>query len=250
MKYHYASYHKIKLTAFIALIFCSTVSVADVEITIADQTINYAVKPRLVDVLAPIAEKKNWYWAGAAIFKFEAKEVNLIRNQAIEQLVLLGQRHESHKSDYQNFIFQLESWQLATRMVSDIDFELSRIRPDKNPAFAEGRYYISLSQRPDYVYFNGAISKPVRLDFLENACVDDYLQQLSPLGIASKDLVYIVQPNGLIKSVGIAYWNKQCAMVMPGSQIYVPLQESFISSDAAKLNKSIIKLMSNRILNQ
>lgn len=250
MKNNYIEHTKIKVMTLLVIVLWSTWGVAKVEVTIADQIYTYDANPRLSDVLKPIALKNDWYWASAAIFKLESNDMTPIRIQAIQKLAQLGQQDKANRANYQNVIDQLKSWKLANRIGSEIDYEMARIRLNKNPAFENGKYFISLSTRPKYVHVNGAITKQVSLNFEENTCVEAYLEQISLLDIASKDFVYVIQPNGSLRSVGVAYWNKQCVLIMPGSQIYVPLVESPIFSDIATLNKSVTKLLSNRIVNQ
>lgn len=250
MRIDHLKHQTIKVSTLLVIILWSTFSIAKVEITISDKTYTYNQNPRLADVLMPVHLEQEWYWAAAAIFDLKSNSTASIRTAAVAELAQFAHSDKTNKIDYQILIDQIKSWQLATRVVSEIDYEIARIRLDKNPLFEDGKYLISLSTRPKYIHVNGATTKQINLSYEENSCIEHYLNQITVLDVASDDYVYVIQPNGNIRTVGIAYWNKQCTMIMPGSQIYVPIKESILFSDTAKLNNTVASLLSNRILAQ
>lgn len=232
----------------LSLILSSSISFANVEVLMNGQTYLYKDNPRLTDVLGPVALQQDWYWSSAAVFKLGSQTNDSMRNAATEQLIESSRKDTKNQASYQKIIAQLKSWRLATRIDISIDYELARIEMRNNPAFSDGKYVIDLSTRPTNVYVVGAVSTQTKLNFSENTCLTDYLNEVSTLKIASKDFVYLIGPDGSVDKAGIAYWNSKCVLLMPGTQIYVPLAENPIFSDAATLNQSVVMLLRNRIL--
>ncbi len=240
------SYSRILITLIVVL--WSNTGNTRVEIGLDGKTYTYASNPRLSDVLSPIANSKDWYWTGTAIYQLEDKSVYAAQTKVINSLAMLGQQNTTNKADYQLIIDKIKGFHLAKRIGMDVDFEQARFNPRYNPSFEQGKYLINLQTRPDKLFVTGAVKKDLELNYLNNTCFSEYLNDISKLEIASKDHVYVIQPNGNIQSIGIAYWNEECNLVMPGSQIYFPIEENILFDDVSTVNQSIAKLLSNRIL--
>lgn len=234
------------MTLLFALFSCNVP--ANVHVLIDGKRYAYPANPRLADVLAPVALEGDWYWAGAGLYKLGDEYHSKDRKVIIKKLNELKVRNAERHSEYQSFIQQIESWQLVHRVDIDIDYELARIKISHNPRFENGDYLLNLSPRPDQIQVFGAIEESVELTYSNNTCIENYLKQLSKSNIASVDKVYVIQPNGKVFAVGAAYWNRECLLIMPGSQIYVPIAEHFYFNHIEELNWSIAKLSSNRIL--
>jgi len=50
-----------------------------------------------------------------------------------------------------------------------------------------------------------------------------------------------------VKKLGIAYWNRQFVKPMPGSEIFIPLQDELFFDRIGPLNDKIAQLMMHRM---
>ena len=155
---------------------------------------------------------------------------------------------ESNNSSYENIINQIGSWELADRIKVEIDFELARISAQHNPRLESGEYQLILSERPSNLYIFGAIEKPINTHYIDNTCVKDILSSLKFMHLADLSFIYIISPRGKVGKYGIANWNNECVLPMPGSTIYIPLQERLFSNQEKIINRKIVELATNRVV--
>lgn len=220
-----------------------------VTVQINQQQLQFEHLPRLVDVLQPVALQKDWYWPASALFRLDAEQPERLRQQLLQRLTQLTgkwQQHSAYVDTIAQLGFQLQQWQLAERVNIDIDYDLARLRPGKNPQFEPGYYQLTLSARPAFVSVIGvARSEPITHH--GNTSVSLYAQHLRLLPGASKDWLYILQPDGVVLKAGVANWNAQHQEVMPGSQLFVPFDTSFFGKEFSDINQSIIQLARHRV---
>ena len=63
--------------------------------------------------------------------------------------------------------------------------------------------------RVDEVEVLGAVAEPCRLPYQALQEARDYLQGCAPLEDADADYLWLIQPNGVSRRVGIAHWNRE-----------------------------------------
>lgn len=230
-----------------AVICLSMATHANVLININGSNYSYNENPRLEQVLAPIALQSNWYWPSAQLFDLDDANIELKRDELIQLIKQDAAANVEFANDYQILIEQIQTWTLADRVNIDIDFDLARFSIEHNPKFENGRYLLTVSTRPERVYIFGAVKEAGYRDFSENTCVTNVLAKIERLDSADTNSLYLISPNGNVEKAPIAYWNRACVVPMPGSLIYVPIQESSWSADMAQMNKMVTSLALNKV---
>ncbi|KKO49354.1 hypothetical protein VT06_07565 [Arsukibacterium sp. MJ3] len=236
-----------------AVALCSTSSFATVEITLNNTVYQFENEPRLDEVLAPIALQQNWYWPATKLYRVNNSDIEQQRIallQQIDELKLhVGPALQTELTALQ---LQLKSWQLATRIVITIDYDLARAQAPFNPRFEPGVYKLQLFARPSTVVFWGAVQKTLTLSHSGATAVAEYLPALQRSSFADSSTVFIIQPNGQIIETGIALWNRQHIEAMPGAQVFIPFATAnftamWFTADMDTLNKNLLALALHRV---
>lgn len=225
----------------------SSSSLAKVDLTINKTVYSYSTNPRLSDVLAPVAFQEPWYWPNTQLFRSNTTEAQELREQILAMLAIHSDENKKHQSIYGSIVKQLENWEVADRVVIEIDYELSRISPKNNPLMENGVYQMLLSKRPTNIQVFGALNNELKLPYNDNTCVKDIISKIALSDYADKSYVYLISPQGQIEKSPIAYWNNKCIIPMPGSALFVPLQESLFSKAHSVINRDILALAVDRI---
>lgn len=238
------------LYSVLLCLICINVSVAQVKVQVNDYIYNFDRAPRMVDVLTPVANSEDWYWPNAQLFNLNAASVEQQRQGLIQALRKEHGANKAKQEAYEALINQLSAWRLADHIQIKIDFDLARVSPKHNPRFDKGEYLLLLSTRPNTLDVFGAVINPGTLKQTNNTCVKDILADVSRLKSADDNQVYIISPTGQIEIAPIAYWNHRCVVPMPGSSIYIPLQENQWFKQASVINRQVAALALNRIRTQ
>lgn len=220
---------------------------AKVSVQLNQMVLEFADNPRLTDVLSGVGKQQPWYWPAAAIYRLDTSLAEQQRRNIITQLEFVAlSLNQSSALKVRNLIAQIKQWQLADRVMVAIDYDAARVNFDNNPRFENGAYRLELMTRPATAAVFGLIEQPINLDLATQVCAEDYIQRLNR-DLANPDYIYIIQPDGLIKKTGIAYWNSSCADIMPGSQIYLGLPESQFFKNNTQLNEQIAQLATSKL---
>lgn len=224
--------------------------IAEVTITNGQQSLQFEANVRLVQVIEAFGVNPHTYWPAAVIYQQSDNSVEALRSNVLTQLDDLKSKQsdadlDASLAELKNFIV---GWPLAKRIPLAIDYDKARIIPSQNPSFKEqGSYILSMPARADSVIVFGATEGISELDYKENQCVGEYYSKVSKSELADKDIVTIIQPDGQILNVGVAYWNSHCEQLMPGSMVYAPFKQGLFSQDNRQLNENIVKLALNRV---
>ncbi|WJG09490.1 capsule biosynthesis GfcC family protein [Aliiglaciecola sp. LCG003] len=238
--------NKILITT-LCLICTSFYAKASVQVELNGSTYQFTVNPRLTEVLAPVALKSDWYWPASQIFKLGSADIESTRLELINKLAEKGKGAGKHKKAFQNTINQVKSWQLAKRIKMEVDFDFARFSLAHNPQFEDGRYVIALSERKTALTIFGALEESRKIEYKDNQCIQDVISQYNKSAYAEEDFVYVIYPNTQVYKMPVAYWNKECSQVMPGSQIFIPFREFQFLSEIEQLNWAIANLAINRM---
>lgn len=219
---------------------------ADVELQINEKHYRFEENPRLSNVLSFVANQDDWYWPNAGLFRLDSNEFLIFKQQLINNL----NNEESSISEIaRNLLLkQINSWNLADRVAIDIDFDLARYNPKHNPIIEDGKYVLNLSKRGGQLFVFGAIKQEANLSYEENSCLSDVIGHVDKFEFADNSYVYVISPTGVISRAPVAYWNQQCTLVLPGSQIYIPVQENQFFPSIRKINEAVAQLAVNRKL--
>ena len=231
---------------FLLLNFVMSVH-AKVSVRVNQMLLDFADNPRMSDVLSGLSKQQTWYWPAAALYRLDTSLGEQQRSNIITQLEFVAlSLNQTNALKARSLINQIKQWQLADRVRMTIDYQASRVNLDKNPRFENGHYLLELYTRPTTATVFGLIDQPIKLDLATQLCAEDYIQRLD-IDLANPDYVYIIQPDGVIKKTGVAYWNSACADIMPGSQIYLALPESQFFKHNTRLNEQIAQLATSKL---
>lgn len=103
-------------------------------------------------------------------------------------------------------------------------------------------------KRSDVVEVLGAVAEPCRLAFRPLQEARDYLQGCSSLTDAEADYLWIVQPDGVTRRVGIAPWNRESGQVpAAGSKILVPVKTDDLNPPIPELNQQLAEFLATQL---
>ena len=225
---------------------------ADVAVTfnVAGQIYTFDRPVRLATVLSIVEKKPTQYWANAAVYQLNAPELEQQRADILQQLAALIREQTKGSSEYRQLaaLYQeIGSWQLMRRLKLIVDYDQARLNPALNPQFNTGEYYIRFKQRSQVVRLTGMVQQATALPFKTGLTVTDYIDSVDLAANAHRDIAYLLEPDGDVKKLGIAYWNRQFVKPMPGSEIFIPLQDELFFDRIGPLNDKIAQLMMHRM---
>jgi hypothetical protein len=116
-----------------------------------------------------------------------------------------------------------------------------------NPQLPKGEYILYLTPRINTVQLFGAINKTSEIPHLPYTDVSEYITSRNLSSLANKDVVIIIQADGRLIESPVAYWNKTHQEVMPGSQLFIPFEESLFKPEFAIINQQIMTLALGRV---
>ena len=136
------------------------------------------------------------------------------------------------------------------KSVSPADSDLFRRRSDPHccraKPFTRKFTSVEFAKTLLLIWVVGDLDQTAQLKFSTTHTTKDYLSQIDNLWLRGRDTVTLIQPNGEIQSVNIAYWNENHTRLLPGTTIYVPFLN--LSSEFEQLNTEIPRLLQHRIL--
>lgn len=104
--------------------------------------------------------------------------------------------------------------------------------------------------RPTTVTVMGAVAQQCVLEHVPEQAPRAYLSHCPALAAASRDDLYVIQPDGRVEKLGIALWNRSPASTLaPGAIVYVPLQASTLGQAAPDLNEEVARFLATQVLN-
>ncbi|KOR28319.1 hypothetical protein TI03_04990 [Achromatium sp. WMS1] len=237
----------------LVLAVCSNVANTAVTVVINGTRYNYADTPRLEEVLAPVALNQPWYWPVSRLYRVDKATVEQKRTDVLSWINRL-RRERQDDGQMQLALAQVHehitNWQLAQFIPIQIDYDQARLHRNKNPRFTQGTYILNLAPRRNTLYVSGLVAKEAVVAAPNSSqCSGHYFNDMDKLSVANRDFVFVVQPDGVIKTLNIAYWNRECHTIMLGSQMIVPFKYELFSSELDQLNLAIVKLATYRIIN-
>jgi hypothetical protein len=233
---------------FFYLLTSACIAQAKVNVQLNQELLDFAGNPRLVKVLAKVSADEQWFWPATTLYRLDSSQAEKQRSEIVAKLEFLHSSlgHEPAKQ-VTYLIEQIKQWTLADRIVIAIDYDAAQMNNNNNLRFENGNYRLDLKLRPTTASIFGVTIQDLTFNLTNNQCAYDYIHQYATQ-LANIDFAYIIQPNGTSQKIGIAYWNKGCVELMPGSQIYLPLPESQFFKKNRLLNEQIVALAKNRIV--
>ena len=124
-----------------------------------------------------------------------------------------------------------------------LEMELSSNRP---LADGDKLYYPT---RPSTVTVLGAVEQPCSIPHRPLQRPLDYARQCPALLAASKDDLFVIQPDGETQKIGIALWNRSSESTLaPGAIIFVPLNARTTRDVSPDFNEDAARFLATQVL--
>lgn len=207
-------------------------------LTGAEHLIDLVGQPRLA----------NSWWPGAVISEEKATAEALAQKQALTgRLAALSADASSDNAAALNALRQqIQALKVTGRQLVNLDPDIVRVSERGNPPL-QGNYTLWVGGQPTEVTLFGLISRPGKQPFMPGRDVASYLEGQNRLSGADRSYAWVVYPDGRTQKVPVAYWNQRHVEPMPGSLIFVGLDDSFWSSEPEALNADILHTLMQRI---
>lgn len=103
--------------------------------------------------------------------------------------------------------------------------------------------------RPTTVTVLGAVENPCTLPYRALQPAHEYLKNCLPVADAEADYLWLINPDGQIKRVGIAGWNREDGVLAtPGSTILVPVRNDNLDLPTPDLNEQLAQFLATQPL--
>ncbi|WP_336222180.1 capsule biosynthesis GfcC D2 domain-containing protein [Citrobacter amalonaticus] len=207
-------------------------------LTGAEHLIDLVGQPRLA----------NSWWPGAVIAEEKATVKALNQQQALlARLAALSANASGEDAAAINALRQqVQALKVTGRQAVNLDPDSVRVSERGNPPL-QGNYTLWVGAQPTEITIFGLISRPGKQPFMPGRDVASYLDGQDRLSGADRSYAWVVYPDGRKQKVPVAYWNKRHVEPMPGSIIFVGLDDSLWSSEPDALNADILHTLTQRI---
>lgn len=103
--------------------------------------------------------------------------------------------------------------------------------------------------RPDTVNVIGAVEQPCSIEHHPLQRPLEYAQQCPALASASKDDLFVIQPDGEVEKLGIALWNRSAESTLaPGAIVFVPLNAHLFRQVNPAFNEEAARFLATQVL--
>ncbi|EMK5833831.1 capsule biosynthesis GfcC family protein [Citrobacter sedlakii] len=207
-------------------------------LTGAEHLIDLVGQPRLA----------NSWWPGTVISEEQATATALRQQQAlVARLAALSAEESGDDAAAINTLRQqIQALKITGRQHITLDPDVVRVSERGNPPL-QGNYTLWVGAQPTEVTLFGLLSRPGKQPFMPGRDVTHYLDGQNLLSGADRSYAWVVYPDGRSQKVPVAYWNKRHVEPMPGSIIFVGLDDSVWSSEPDALNADILHTLTQRI---
>lgn len=208
---------------------------------------------RLSDVISAAVPNAESYWLAAALLR-----ESLLEQQARLKTAVLFDLHVLQRTALivgrpgratlaMHLHEQVSRMPVTGRQVANLDPVAIEVGFARNVRLSDGDRVV-YPLRVDEVEVLGAVAKPCRLPFVAAREARDYLQGCPALAEAQRDFLWLIQPNGVIRQVGIAPWNRESGQVpAPGSKILVPVETQDVDPPIPELNQQLAEFLATQL---
>ncbi len=138
----------------------------------------------------------------------------------------------------------IDAMPITGRIPMELD-PLQQLIP-RNNALLESGDHLIYPLRPAHVRVLGALAQDCSPVFRTDAAPADYLRQCERHRVADRSFVYLIQPDGTWRKVGVAGWNVEPANVAAGAIVFVPLNSNLLDYDTAELNGDLAAFLATQ----
>ncbi|MBP5943576.1 MULTISPECIES: capsule biosynthesis GfcC family protein [Pseudomonas] len=208
---------------------------------------------RLFDVISEAVPNAEGYWLAGVLLRQSLLEEQarlkagvLFDLDVLQRMALLFDM-PSRGALAQRLTEQVRQMPVTGRQIADLDPVAIEVGFARNIRLDDGDRLI-YPKRVDEVEVLGAVAEPCHLPYQPLQEARDYLQGCSILSDAEADYLWLIQPNGVTRRVGIAHWNRESGHIpVAGSKILVPVKNDDLDPPLPELNQQLAELIATQL---
>ncbi|SDR14614.1 Capsule biosynthesis GfcC [Pseudomonas grimontii] len=215
-----------------------------------------AIEPgaRLRDLIMATQPNAESYWLGAAWLRrsLEDKQTRLkagvLFDLKLLQRVALLEGRDTRAALSARLYEQVERLPVTGRQVAVLDPIALEVGFALNGLLDDGDRLI-YPDRPSTVEVLGAVEQTCHGLYNAQQEARVYAQHCAILSDAESDYLWLIQPDGQVRRVGVAAWNlEEGVMPAPGSRILVPIRSDDLQSPTPELNEQLAVFLATQPL--
>jgi hypothetical protein len=208
---------------------------------------------RLLDVISVAQPNAEGYWLAGVLLRQSLIEQQtrlkagvLFDLEVLQRMAMLFDR-PSRAALAVRLAEQVRRMPVTGRQVADLDPVAVEVGFARNIRLDDGDRLI-YPMRVNEVEVLGAVAEPCRLPYLPLQEARDYLQGCTTLIDADADYLWLIQPNGVTRRVGIAHWNRDSGQIpAAGSKILVPVKNDDLDPPIPELNQQLAEFIATQL---
>lgn len=208
---------------------------------------------RLLDVISEAVPNAEGYWLAGVLLRQSLLEEQtrlkagvLFDLDVLQRMALLFDM-PSRVALAQRLAEQVRQMPVTGRQIADLDPVAVEVGFARNIRLDDGDRLI-YPKRIDEVEVLGAVAEPCHLPYQPLQEAREYLQGCSILSDAEADYLWLIQPNGVSRRVGIAHWNRESGHIpVAGSKILVPVKNDDLDPPLPELNQQLAELIATQL---
>ncbi|MBC8995991.1 capsule biosynthesis GfcC family protein [Pseudomonas sp. N40(2020)] len=208
---------------------------------------------RLLDVINEAVPNAEGYWLAGVLLRQSLLEEQarlkagvLFDLDVLQRMALLFDK-SSRAALALRLTEQVRQMQVTGRQVADLDPVAVEVGFARNIRLDDGDRLI-YPKRVDEVEVLGAVAETCHLPYQPLLEAREYLEGCTPLDDAEADYLWLIQPNGVVRRVGIAHWNRESGhFPVAGSKILVPVKNDDLDPPVPELNQQLAELIATQL---
>ena len=208
---------------------------------------------RLLDVINEAVPNAEGYWLAGVLLRQSLLEEQtrlkagvLFDLDVLQRMAMLFDM-PSRVALAQRLTEQVHKMPVTGRQIADLDPVAVEVGFARNIRLDDGDRLI-YPKRVDEVEVLGAVAEPCHLPYQPLQEAREYLQGCTILADAEADYLWLIQPNGVSRRVGIAHWNRESGHIpVAGSKILVPVKNDDLDPPVPELNQQLAEFIATQL---
>ncbi|WP_222832418.1 capsule biosynthesis GfcC family protein [Pseudomonas sp. SC3(2021)] len=208
---------------------------------------------RLLDVIGEAVPNAEGYWLAGGLLRQSLIEEQtrlkvgvLFDLDVLQRMAVLFDR-PSRVALARRLAEDVRQMPVTGRQIADLDPVALEVGFARNIRLDDGDRLI-YPKRVDEVQVLGAVAEPCHLPYQPLQEAREYLQGCAILDDAEADYLWLIQPNGVSRRVGIAHWNRESGQFpVAGSKILVPVKNDDLDPPLPELNQQLAEFIATQL---
>ncbi|WP_434766175.1 capsule biosynthesis GfcC family protein [Pseudomonas triticicola] len=208
---------------------------------------------RLLDVISEAVPNAEGYWLAGGLLRQSLVEEQtrlkvgvLFDLEVLQRMATLFDR-PSRAALAQRVAEEVRQMPVTGRQIANLDPVAVEVGFARNMRLDDGDRLI-YPKRVDEVQVLGAVTEPCHLPYQPLQDAREYLEGCSILDDAEADYLWLIQPNGVSRRVGIAHWNRESGQFpVAGSRILVPIKNDDLDPPLPELNQQLAEFIATQL---